>query len=135
MHYDKKKVAEKLILWERFLNFFHLPEWDDYPQINLYFKHVILLVNQYFGFFVYDPTEDKLLTPSIISNFVKIRLIPAPVRIRYGRIQIALLLMICTLKLSVSLAAMSEMLPSDEEFIRQEYVPSLRPINAFHIMR
>lgn len=123
MQYDKRQVAEKLVRWERFLGSYHLPEWEELPQIELYLDQVIALVNNYLGFFVYDPTEEKLLTPSMVNNYVKLRLIPAPVRKKYGRKHIALLLMVCTFKQSLSMAAMSEMLPlDDEEQIHQEYV-------------
>ena len=123
MGYDKQQVAEKLNRWERFLDSYRLPEWDELPKIDFYLDQVIALVNQYLGFFVYDPEEEKLLTPSMVNNYVKLRLIPAPVRKKYGRRHIALLLMICTFKQSVSMAAMSEMLPpDDEELIHQEYV-------------
>lgn len=123
MGYDKQQVAEKLNRWERFLDSYRLPEWDELPKIDFYLDQVIALVNQYLGFFVYDPEEEKLLTPSMVNNYVKLRLIPAPVRKKYGRRHIALLLMICTFKQSVSMAAMSEMLPpDDEELIHQEYI-------------
>ena len=123
MGYDKQQVAEKLNRWERFLDSYRLPEWDELPKIDFYLDQVIALVNQYLGFFVYDPEEEKLLTPSMVNNYVKLRLNPAPVRKKYGRRHIALLLMICTFKQSVSMAAMSEMLPpDDEELIHQEYI-------------
>ena len=93
MQYDKRQVAEKLVRWERFLGSYHLPEWEELPQIELYLDQVIALVNNYLGFFVYDPAEEKLLTPSMVNNYVKLRLIPAPVRKKYGRKHIALLLM------------------------------------------
>ena len=123
MQYDKQQVADKLARWEHFLDSYRLPEWEELPQIELYLDQVIALVNNYVGFFVYDPTEEKLLTPSMVNNYVKLRLIPAPVRKKYGRKHIALLLMVCTFKQSVSMAAMSEMLPpDDEEQIHQEYM-------------
>ncbi len=122
MQYDKGVVADKLLRWERFLADYRLPEWQDLPQIDLYLDQVIALVNQFLGFFVYDPVEEKLLTPSMVNNYVKSRLIPPPVRKKYGRKHIALLLMICTFKQSVSMAAMSNILPSeDEALIREEY--------------
>ena len=122
MQYDKGVVADKLLRWERFLADYRLPEWQDLPQIDLYLDQVIALVNQFLGFFVYDPAEEKLLTPSMVNNYVKSRLIPPPVRKKYGRKHIALLLMICTFKQSVSMAAMSNILPSeDEALIREEY--------------
>lgn len=122
MQYDKSLVADKLLRWEHFLATYRLPEWQDLPQIDLYLDQVIAMVNQFLGFFVYDPAEEKLLTPSMVNNYVKNRLIPPPVRKKYGRKHIALLLMICTFKQSVSMAAMSNILPSDDEaLIREEY--------------
>jgi hypothetical protein len=122
MQYDKEQVAKKLNRWEDFLGSYRLPEWEELPKIDLYLDQVIALVNQYLGFFVYDPTEEKLLTPSMVNNYVKLRLIPAPVRKKYGRKHIALLLMVCTFKQSISMAAMMEMMPKDdEELIHQEY--------------
>lgn len=122
MQYDKEQVAKKLNRWESFLGSYRLPEWEELPKIDLYLDQVIALVNQYLGFFVYDPTEEKLLTPSMVNNYVKLRLIPPPVRKKYSRKHIALLLMVCTFKQSISMAAMMEMMPKDdEELIHQEY--------------
>ncbi len=122
MRYDKSEIAKTLLRWERFIDFFRLPEWDDLPQIELYLDQLIALVTRYIGFLVYDPAEDKLLTPSMVNNYVKLHLIPPPVRKKYGRKHIALLLMICTFKQSVSMASLSVMLPPDDEtLIREEY--------------
>ncbi len=122
MRYDKNHVAETLLRWERFIDFYRLPEWNDLPQIELYLDQLTALINRYIGFLVYDPVEDKLLTPSMVNNYVKLRLIPPPVRKKYGKKHIALLLMICTFKQSVSMAALSVMLPPDDEaLIREEY--------------
>ena len=122
MQYDKSLIAEKLLRWERFLGGFQLPGWNDLPQIALYMDQVIGLINQYLGFFVYDPSEEKLLTPSMVNNYVKQRLLPPPVRKKYSRKHIALLIMICTMKQTIGMAAVASMLPPDDEsLIRQEY--------------
>jgi len=122
MRYEKKQIAEKLIRWENFMNDFRLPDWDELPKIKLYMDQVIGLITQYLGFFVYDPTEEKLLTPSMVNNYVKMRLLPPPVKKKYGRKHIALLIMICTFKQSLSMAAVEQMLPPhDEDEIRADY--------------
>ena len=122
MQYDKRQIAEKLVRWETFMNDFRLPAWEELPRIELYMDQVIGLVTQYVGFFVYDPDEEKLLTPSMVNNYVKMRLLPPPVRKKYGRKHIALLVMICTFKQSLSMAAVEKMLPpDDEEAIRADY--------------
>ena len=122
MQYDKTVVADKLLRWERFLDGFRLPGWDELPKIALYMDQVIGLINQYLGFFVYDPSEEKLLTPSMVNNYVKQRLLPPPVRKKYARKHIALLIMICTLKQSIGMSAVAGMLPPDDEaLVHQEY--------------
>lgn len=122
MQYDKSFIAEKLLRWERFLSDFQLPGWNELPQIALYMDQVIGLINQYLGFFVYDPSEEKLLTPSMVNNYVKQRLLPPPVKKKYGRKHIALLIMICTMKQTIGMAAVASMLPPDDEaLIYQEY--------------
>ena len=122
MQYDKRQIAEKLVRWETFMNDFRLPAWEELPKIELYMDQIIGLVTQYVGFFVYDPDEEKLLTPSMVNNYVKMRLLPPPVRKKYGRKHIALLVMICTFKQSLSMAAVEKMLPpDDEEAIRADY--------------
>ena len=122
MQYDKALVAEKLLRWERFLHDFRLPDWNELPKIALYMDQVIGLINQYLGFFVYDPSEEKLLTPSMVNNYVKQRLLPPPVRKKYGRKHIALLIMICTMKQTIGMAAVASMLPPDDEtLIFEEY--------------
>ncbi|MEN6593769.1 MAG: DUF1836 domain-containing protein [Clostridiaceae bacterium] len=122
MQYDKRQIAQKLVRWESFMNDFRLPGWEELPKIELYMDQVIGLITQYLGFFVYDPNEEKLLTPSMVNNYVKMKLLPAPQKKKYGRKHIALLIMICTCKQSLSMAAVEQMLPPDEEnAIRADY--------------
>ncbi len=115
MQYDKRQIAQKLVRWERFMNEFRLPGWEELPKIDLYMDQVIGLITQYLGFFVFDPNEEKLLTPSMVNNYVKMKLLPAPQKKKYGRKHIALLIMICTFKQSLSMAAVEQMLPPDDD--------------------
>ncbi|MEN6417817.1 MAG: DUF1836 domain-containing protein [Clostridiaceae bacterium] len=122
MQYDKRQIAQKLVRWERFMNEFRLPGWEELPKIELYMDQVIGLITQYLGFFVFDLSEEKLLTPSMVNNYVKMKLLPAPQKKKYGRKHIALLIMICTFKQSLSMAAVEQMLPpDDEDAIRADY--------------
>lgn len=122
MQYDKRQIAQKLVRWERFMNEFRLPGWEELPKIELYMDQVIGLITQYLGFFVFDLSEEKLLTPSMVNNYVKMKLLPAPQKKKYGRKHIALLIMICTFKQSLSMAAVEQMLPPDDESaIRADY--------------
>ena len=48
---------------------------------------------------------DAFITPSMINNYVKVGLVPAPVKKQYGREQIARLIAICIFKQVLPIAA------------------------------
>jgi len=57
-----------------------------------------------------------------VNNYVKTKLLPPPVGKKYGRGQVARLIMICTFKQSLGMAAVRELLPSGgEEAVRRDY--------------
>ena len=111
MLYDKQQIASKLLHWEEFLHEFRLPVWDELPQIELYMDQVIVLLNEYLSYFVYEGNDEKLITAAMVNNYVKMKLVPAPVRKKYGRVHLAYLIMICTLKQTLSMAVVKKMLP------------------------
>ena len=52
----------------------------------------------------------SFITASMINNYVKMKLIPAPVKKRYGVRQLARLIVICSLKRDFSIAELSAMM-------------------------
>lgn len=74
-----------------------LPRWEELPELELYMDQVIAFTEKHLHFFSEDGT--KVITPSIINNYVKLGIIPAPVKKRYSRTHLAYLIMVCTLKL------------------------------------
>ena len=52
---------------------FHLPRYAQIPDIGLYLEQVVRYVNAYLA-----PLGEPELSPSMVSNYVKQRLIPAP---------------------------------------------------------
>ncbi len=122
MRYDKQQISAKLLRWEAFLKDFRLPEWEDLPVIELYMDQVIALINNYLGFFSFEGNDEKLLTASMVNNYVKMKLLPAPVKKKYARKHIACLIMLCTYKQAMSIAVVQKMLPPDDEpVIRRDY--------------
>jgi hypothetical protein len=121
--YEKSLVVEKLNKWDRFLAENSLPSWDSLPSFELYMDQVIVLLSQYLSYIPQDDTEGPRITASIINNYVRMRVMPAPVKKKYSRIHIAYLIMICTLKQSLSISYIRKILPSlnDEEHIRAVY--------------
>ena len=115
-------MEDALRIWEEQLRSYDLPEWDNLPELELYMDQVVLLLSRYLAFFS-QGEEEKIITPSIVNNYVRMKVMPPPAKKRYGRTHIAYLLMICTLKQSLSIAAIQKLLPLelDEAQVRTLY--------------
>ena len=87
-----------------------LPKWDELPNIDLYMDQVIALVNRYLGFLCDD---EALITHSMINNYVKLKIIPMPMKKRYCKTHLACLIMIGALKQSLSIPTIRFLLPND----------------------
>ena len=119
---DKEAAAQRLALWLESLAQYDLPDWDSLPQLDLYMDQVILLLTRYLTPIDRD-AEEKFVTASIINNYVRMRVIPPPVKKKYSRVHIAFLVVICTLKRSLSISSIQRLLPEDrtEESVRAFY--------------
>ena len=77
------------------LSNYNVPNVDALPQMNYYMDQVISYLEDNLKVFELD---DKLITPSMVNNYVKGSIIPAPVNKKYSKIQLTYLLEICSLK-------------------------------------
>lgn len=84
-----------------------LPAWADFPDIELYMDQVLSLMARYLGA---RQDGEKPLTASMVNNYVKIGLVPAPAKKRYVREHLAYLLFVCMLKPVMPLASIQAML-------------------------
>ena len=73
-----------------------LQRWDELPDIELYMDQVITLMGKYFGWL--SPQDESVLTSSMINNYVKIGIIPAPIKKKYSRTHLFRLIIICVMK-------------------------------------
>ena len=112
MGYDKKLVAGKLRRWEKYLERFRLPTWEEIPDIGLYMEQVMALLKQYLDYLPPELKEDQPITAAAINNYVRTKVMPEPRKKRYYRLHIAYLIMICTLKQSLSIAMIQKMIPA-----------------------
>lgn len=76
---------------------YRCPRYEEFPAIALYKDQVIDALNKYAGPILADSSEPAI-TSAMINNYVKQRLIPAPVNKRYDRDCLARLYCICLLK-------------------------------------
>ena len=92
-----------------------LPTWEELPKIELYMDQVVALLNDYLGYISKLDKAEKGVTSSMINNYVKMKVIPAPLKKRYSRIHLSRLIMICALKKSLNLSTVSNLLPQTED--------------------
>lgn len=87
--------------WITGLKTLKLPKYLDLPTIPLYLDQVLEYVNQslqpIFG------TDSVVVTSAMINNYVKQKLMPAPVKKRYDRDHLAYIITITVLKQVVSI--------------------------------
>lgn len=102
------------------LEAFQPAPWELIPDLGLYMDQVITYVERQCSALYKD--GERVLTPSMVNNYVKIGLISRPVAKKYGREQLAQLLMVCTLKQASSAQGMKQLMtPYDTDTLQQLY--------------
>ena len=113
MTHDKALVAKKLRKWEGFLQEYELPTWDMLPCIELYMDQVLVLLTQYLNFLPREDGAENITTPAMVNNYVKMKVLPPPVKKRYSRVHLAYLIMVCMLKQTLGISLVQQILPAD----------------------
>lgn len=78
-----------------------LPKWEEIPNIDLYMDQIITYLDNSLCNIIKSndvETNNKIITKTMINNYVKQNIIPAPVNKKYNKIHIAELIVICILK-------------------------------------
>ena len=68
------------------------PRWDDLPDIELYMDQVVSILEKNLSVF---SNGEKLITPSMINNYVKQKIVKPPVKKRYDKMHLAYLFVVC----------------------------------------
>ena len=75
---------------------FHLPRWNELPNIDLYIDQVVCLLEEYLSGYIKNDNEkeEKLITKTMINNYVKQDIIKPPVNKKYNKEHVASLFVI-----------------------------------------
>lgn len=93
-----------------------LPRWESFPDIELYMDQVVAVMEKALELYNKGGSEEsKLITPSIINNYVKLKIIPAPHKKRYNREHLAYLVMICILKQTLAISSIVKIIETNLE--------------------
>ncbi len=90
------KQKRKFLQYAKKISRIHIPTWDELPEIDLYMDQVIIYVESHIVDFV--SKDSKFITKSMVNNYVKQNIMPAPVNKKYSKTHLAYLIMICILK-------------------------------------
>lgn len=86
----------------------HISRVSEMPRIELYLDQVLTLVSQELAFM--SLPGETLLTGSMVNNYVKQGVIPAPRKKRYTRRHLAALVFVCALKRVFSIAQVKQLM-------------------------
>lgn len=84
------------------LSTFHLPRFHELPTVPLYKEQVIAYLEDVMRPLMMH-TEEKLLTPTMLNNYVKQKIVSPPQDKKYTQKHLAYLVVVCLLKQVFSL--------------------------------
>lgn len=105
MDRDTKNIDEEI-------KKFHLPRWNEIPEIDLYIDQVVSLLENYLSNYIKSDTgkDNKVITKTMINNYVKHGVVNAPINKKYNKEHIAYLFVIFILKQIYSIDEISKLI-------------------------
>ena len=97
-------------------------KWELIPDLGLYMDQVVTYLERVCDGLLNE--GERVFTPSMVNNYVKFGLVDRPDGKKYGREQLAQLLMIGTLKQAASVEGMKALLVPPEGMSLQEHYES-----------
>lgn len=116
-----ENASDKIQNWVKQVQEHQTAGWDSLPEIYLYMDQVITYMERQLNLFGRDE-ESVLLTPSMINNYVKDRVLPRPDKKKYGREHLAMLTIISLLKQVLSIQDISSVLNSGNGEVFQKEI-------------
>lgn len=115
---------------------FNIIEFSDIPNIDLYMDQVTTFMQDNYESIKRFP-DDKVLTKTMINNYAKARLFPAPIKKKYTKNHIMLLILIYHLKFLLSINDINKLLkPITADLKVNEHSPILESIyNNFVLLQ
>lgn len=74
-----------------------LLRWEELPDFGIYSDQVLTIIENQL-LFLQQTEDDRIITPAMVNNYVKYRLIERPIKKKYYKIHIAKLIVISLLK-------------------------------------
>ena len=88
---------------------FRLPRSNELPELDFYMDQVISIMEKYLNI-LSSEGDAKFITPAMINNYVKLGIIPPPMKKRYSKEHICYLFIICTLKSAIPISSVTDII-------------------------
>lgn len=71
---------------------YHCPRWNELPAVPLYMDQVVMVVRD--ALYIFGEEDEPIVTPAMINNYVKQKLIEPAEKKKYGRHQVSRLVVV-----------------------------------------
>ena len=88
---------------------FHIPKWEELPNLELYLDQIVIILEEYLEPYIGNKGE-KIITKTMVNNYVKLELLEPPVKKKYKKEHIAYLFVICIFKQVFSINDINELI-------------------------
>jgi len=106
-------IEEKISKFNKLFACYEGLSWEKMPDIELYMDQIVTLIDRHLGIYKLNE-EDKIVTPSMINNYTKDRVVPRAESKKYSKEHIALILMVVSLKKVLSMPDLHKLLKGFE---------------------
>jgi len=89
---------------------FHIPRWNELPNIDLYMDQVLNYIEICLKDYIKVESNEKIITKTMINNYVKQGILQPPENKKYNRLHIAELFVICILKQVYSISEIKDLI-------------------------
>lgn len=103
-----KNALNSLNEWLEELTSFSLPRWKNLPDLDLYMDQVVTYLEKELEPLSVD-TKEKMISSSMISNYIKGGLVNSPDKKKYSKEHLAYLLAICSIKQILTISEISSL--------------------------
>ena len=110
---DAAKKRKRLTDWAGNMERAKLPRWEQLPDMDLYMDQVITYLEKQTEI-CKGPYDDKVITTSMVNNYVKNKVIPATVKKKYAPKHLAALISVCVLKQSLPISLLGDIIRSED---------------------
>jgi hypothetical protein len=113
-------TVKKIKKWVEDVERYELSEWERLPEIELYMDQLTTYMDKQLSLFQ-RTGKYKLLTSSMINNYVKYGIVSRPRKKRYNRNHVSVLMIVCLLKPMLSIPNITVLVDDEDGPMRDIY--------------